>query len=255
LTEDSRSEIANIESNDQAIIDMLGGAVLFEHTAAPSLWNIRVGRESYAFRLNSEIVADENFIYTRFGTLAEYSFAPKDSTIVYLNVDKLKSNINGLLVTGLSSSAFYNNTNITNIAIPETITSIGSSAFSYCTNLASIEIPNGVTTIGIGAFSQCTSLTSIVIPDSVTSLPGACFDSCTNLTSITIGSGVTSFKSNTFVNCPSLIDITFKGTVAQWTAASRMALFWNVDIPAAQVKCSDGVVTLSSVPSAPPMPV
>ncbi|MFA6852098.1 MAG: leucine-rich repeat protein, partial [Bacilli bacterium] len=40
-------------------------------------------------------------------------------------------------------------------------------AFSSCTNLTSLAIPNSVVSIGASAFSSCTSLTSVTIPNSV----------------------------------------------------------------------------------------
>ena len=46
-------------------------------------------------------------------------------------------------------------TEITNLIIPNSVTSIGNNAFSNCSGLTSITIPNSVTDIGNGAFSGC----------------------------------------------------------------------------------------------------
>ena len=62
------------------------------------------------------------------------------------------------------------NTEITNLIIPEGVTSIMEYCFAYCSSLSSINIPNSVTSIGGGAFRDCSSLTSITIPNSVTSI-------------------------------------------------------------------------------------
>ena len=62
------------------------------------------------------------------------------------------------------------NTEITNLIIPNSVTSIGERAFSYCSGLNSITIPNSVTSIGDDAFSYCSGLNSITIPNSVTTL-------------------------------------------------------------------------------------
>ena len=46
-------------------------------------------------------------------------------------------------------------TEITNLIIPNSVTSIGGSAFSGCSGLTSVTIPNSVTSIGGSAFSGC----------------------------------------------------------------------------------------------------
>ena len=66
------------------------------------------------------------------------------------------------------------NTEITNLVIPEGTTSIGSNVFSGCSGLTSVTIPNSVTSIGSYAFYGC------------------------NLKSLTIGTGVLSIGWDAF---------------------------------------------------------
>ena len=114
-----------------------------------------------------------------------------------------------------------------------------------CSSLTSITIPNSVTSIGGGAFQGCESLTSITIPDSVTSIEMGAFTECYRLTSITIGSGVTSIGYAAFGNCTSLTSITYTGTVEQWKAIT-LGDDWNYLVPATEVICSDGTVSLKN---------
>ena len=151
----------------------------------------------------------------------------------------------GLPVTEIGNEAFRSavkNRIIKTITIPDSVTKIGKDAFIYCKDLTSVVIGNGVTTIGGGAFSSCSSLTSVVIPDSVTSIGAFAFEECDNLESVVIGNGVTMIDDYAFM-CLSLTSIAFEGTVEEWNAISK-GENWNKHVPATEVVCSDGTVTL-----------
>ncbi len=79
---------------------------------------------------------------------------------------------------------FMNETEITNLVIPNGITSIGNYAFYRCLSLTTVTIPSGVTSIGREAFAWCYNLTSITIPNSITNIGEMAFCSCSDLTSI-----------------------------------------------------------------------
>ena len=84
-------------------------------------------------------------------------------------------------------------TEITDLVIPNGVTSIGFGAFSGCSSLTSVTIPNSVASIGSGAFSSCSGLTSILIPNSVSSIDYAAFYGCSGLSSVIL-------KSNAFIS-------------------------------------------------------
>ena len=92
--------------------------------------------------------------------------------------------------------------------------------FRDCVNLKAIELPIGCTNIGTECFQNCTSMTTVVIPVTVTQIDGSAFDNCTSLTTIR-----------------------YSGTMAQWNKISKNSS-WCQDIPATEVICSDGVVTI-----------
>ncbi len=110
---------------------------------------------------------------------------------------------NTYTVTSIGESAFYENSDLVSVEIPESVTSIGKYAFNRCSSLASATIPNTVTTIGEGVFYYCENLASVTIGNGVTSISPNAFEGC-GLTSITIPNNVTSIGSGAFRNCSSL---------------------------------------------------
>lgn len=106
------------------------------------------------------------------------------------------------------------------IILPNTIKSIGASAFYYAENLTSLNIPNDVTNISQNLCSGCSSLTKVVIPSTVKNI-----------------------RQQAFAWCSALYNFTFTGTVEEWRAITFGQL-WNQNVPAIQVLCSNGTVTL-----------
>ena len=108
---------------------------------------------------------------------------------------------NGLPVKNIYEKAFYKNTNIISVLIPDSVTTIGDSAFDNCSKLTIVTIPDSVTSIGYRAFNFCSGLTSVTIGDSVTSIASEAFYGCSGLTSVTIGDSVTSIGYHAFYSC------------------------------------------------------
>ena len=146
-------------------------------------------------------------------------------------------------VTSIGYRAFEKCSGLTSITIPDSVTSIGYYAFYDCTGLTSIIIPNSVTNIDDYAFRGCSGLTSITIPDSVTSIGYCAFGGCSGLMSITIPDSVTSIGLYAFSGCNGLTSINFEGTKAQWNAIQK-GRDWKYNVPAKQVICKDGTVSI-----------
>ena len=128
------------------------------------------------------------------------------------------------------------NTEITELVIPDEVTSIGSYAFSGCSALTSVTIPNSLTSIGSEAFYNCSGLTSVtwnaknypdfnnytsgpfyrirtnitefIIGDEVTSSPAYMCYGMSNLKSVTIPNSVTSIGTYAFYYCSRLTSVT-----------------------------------------------
>ena len=56
---------------------------------------------------------------------------------------------NGLSVTSIGNSAFYNKSNLTFVAIPDSVTNIGSSAFYSCSSMTNLTLGTNVINIGV----------------------------------------------------------------------------------------------------------
>ena len=82
-----------------------------------------------------------------------------------------------------------NQTDFTNVVIPQSVEVIKNSAF-LGTKISAVELPSSVKRIEKLAFQNCADLQSATIPDGVKSIGDAAFQNCTSLTTAEIGSGL-----------------------------------------------------------------
>ena len=250
-----------------------GCSGLKEATIPSSVVSIGINPFIGCTQLTNIAVADENTayqsidgnLYSKDGTMlvayasgkSDTSFTIPDSVTTigggaFQSCSSLTSIEIPNSVTTIGEHAFQDCSSLTSIDIPDSVITIGDYAFAYCfyygydgySGLTSVTIGNGVTTIGNSAFAYCSGLTSIEIPNSVTTIGDSAFAYCYDLTSIEIPNSVTTIGDSAFVCCSGLTNVTFNGTVAQWNAIS-FSSNWNFDIPATEVVCSDGNVTLN----------
>ncbi len=189
-------------------------------------------------------LVEAQFTYTtNSGAITITGYTGPGGTVV------IPSTITDLPVTAIGNRAFQDCTNLTGVAIGDSVITIGASAFQNCTGLSSVTIGTSVNSIGDSAFWHCTSLTSVNIPSSVAEIGFAAFWYCTSLTAITVeaanvfysstagvlfdksqatliqypaGNGetsytipdhVTSIGYDAFVNCTSLTNVTMGNSV------------------------------------------
>ncbi len=136
-------------------------------------------------------------------------------------------------VISIGENAFYCQSELISIDIPDEVTSIHCSAFSGCNNLQGKEYDNAVyignseneylcllraknntitsciinentKTITSRAFYGCNHMTSVSIPTSMTEINDEAFDECSGLTSVFIPNSVTTIGQNAFSNCSNL---------------------------------------------------
>lgn len=121
--------------------------------------------------------ADDFFVYE--GVLVEYVGNGGDVIIP-----------DNLGIKEIGAKAFYDNTSIKSVVIPEGITKIGDKAFEGCTFLKTVDLPYSLTDLGTGVFRLCEMIESIVIPGKVKSINSDCFAGCLALSNVVISYGV-----------------------------------------------------------------
>ncbi len=122
-------------------------------------------------------------------------YTDKDATVVgYLGKGgevAIPQYMNGFPTVAIADNAFKNNSNITSLAIPDTVKSIGDEAFAGCSALTEVDFPSSsLESLGKSSFRNCTALKSISIPSSVTDISDFTFLGCTSLKSAVIEEGV-----------------------------------------------------------------
>ena len=122
----------------------------------------------------------------------------------------------GVKVTAIADKAFYKNSSISSIIIPETITEIGEKAFYGCKELKAIVIPDNVRTIGERAFAYCSQIESI-----------------------TLGVSIERLEMWIFEYCDKLASIHFNGTVEEWNSIEKNP-YWDENTSNYTVYCIDG---------------
>lgn len=173
-------------------------------------------------------------------------------------------------VTAIKYEAFSDCENLLSVVIPESVQEISKNAFRGCELLSGVQILGKSTTVGERAFMNCNieNLThpcltiknglaiesskvlyftkpaeKIVIPDGITEIEEQAFQEC-KMVSVVIPKSVKKIGWVSFVRCKKLRSIDFGGTVAEWQSMEKDD-FWNDEVPAKCVKCSDGETKLA----------
>ena len=93
----------------------------------------------------------------------------------------------------------------------------------------------------------CSALTSVAIPGSAQDMGHHIFYLCTALKSVEIREGIKKLECAIFRDCQSLENISYSGTMEQWQQI-ELDYYWNWNVPAKQVRCSNGNVNIEKSP-------
>ena len=119
----------------------------------------------------------------------------------------IPSKIYGYSVTKIGDTAFWNNTTLKSVNIPDSVTIVN--GFSGCSNLNYVKFPLKLKTIEYGAF-EGTAIQTVNLPVGTEELGGYCFEECKNLTSVSLPNSVKKVEYDAFKGCTKLFDISIQ---------------------------------------------
>jgi len=139
----------------------------------------------------------------------------------------------GKPVTSIGKSAFFNNSRVTEVIIPDSVTAIGATAFRNCVALTKADIPDSVVSIGEKAFQGCSALKTVKLSQNITELPASVFYSCKSLNAVDFGenSKIASIGKDAFWQCERL------GTTTD--AEGNITGYNSVELPESVVSIAD----------------
>ena len=206
-----------------------------------------------AFEGYAEIDGINYYILTK-GAYAEVAFKSSGYTGDVVIPSSVEYEGVTCTVTAIRNSAFYYESNLNSVSIPNSVGTIGISAFEGSRKLKTVNIPQSVTSIGQKAFYRCegletvkadnieswckmeigqdasplvyaqhlyfgnTEVTDLQIPSSVTSVCGRAFHGYKGLKSVTFDTSVTSVGDYAFYECTELTTVNMPNSISDMGA-------------------------------------
>lgn len=122
----------------------------------------------------------------------------------------------GLPVTAIASRAFYGESGITALRLPNTVSEIGANAFNKCTELEEVVFSEGLKTIDASAFAKC-GFKRIELPSGLQTVGAKAFSNCAALESVSVGRGIETFEAGAFYLSRNVKRVDFHGTADAWS--------------------------------------
>lgn len=114
-------------------------------------------------------------------------------------------------------SAFFDQSTLRTIDLPDSIRFIGNGAFVNCTNLEHVHLPAALVSIECRTFKGCTSLSSISIPYNTKVIRTSAFEGCTGLGVVDLGdTQIERVGSFAFRGCTGMTELILPETLTQF---------------------------------------
>ena len=168
----------------------------------------QLGVESLTVQINTpiegsiELVNHFRYADNGDGTCTITGEDPNNPLPSHVNLE-IPSEIKGLKVTAIGSSAFQDNSFTGDLIIPNSVKTIGSQAFYGSGFTGTLTLPEGLKAIRRDAFYNCGFTGNLVIPDSVTEISNNAFRGNSFTGTLTLGKnlqtiGESAFGGNSF---------------------------------------------------------
>ncbi|MBQ7038869.1 MAG: leucine-rich repeat domain-containing protein [Clostridia bacterium] len=170
----------------------------------------------------------------------------------------IPSHLGGYPVTEIDSSAFYNNTYLTSVVLPDSVKKIGDLAFAECHKLDAVSIPPSLKKLSGSAFNRCdiskvyitdvaawcnieyignvfgvgpfgstrklylnnSLITKLIIPEGVTHTSFYAFFGCDSITCVVLPKSILSVANGSFSNCTNIKDVWYAGSESDKSSIS-----------------------------------
>lgn len=177
--------------SDNAIQDGYGNKIITTYSTKEE-----INKLEYYGTADIEISPISDFTFEG-DTLTKYNGTDEVVVIPY--------KVDDTLITTIGSSAFYDNTTVKKIVIPNSITNVGFMAFTNCENLEQADLPDNCSILGSAMYQDCHSLKTVKIPKSVKELPSQFCYRCFSLKKLIIPDNITNMINGiSFAECTGL---------------------------------------------------
>lgn len=125
-------------------------------------------------------------------------------------------------ITRIEARAFYGNTALCQLTLPDTLTAIEGSAFQGCISLSELTLPDSLTYLGAYAFADCTGLLWVQIGNNITEWgsdwgTNGAFKNDTALLYAVVDEGANSLGNLMFAGCTALTDVALPESIVSWS--------------------------------------